>query len=336
MKTIRGLINVAALCGLQAAVASQASAGELMLPRNGWASWQVPAVDNAPAWCCLSWDNHSDKVSPMACRLDRKNGENFGFGSHNDETTDTVRVYARMADGKVDRLHAFAAACPVKAATPIQEIENVVPDDSAQWLIGLVRGKSLDEDRAEDALAALAMHRGKIAGDAMAALARDPRKETRKQAVFWLAQLRGSEGADITSSVMFNDKDPDVREHAAFALSETESPRATADLIRLGNTDKDDEVRAQAWFWLAQTGAAEAEAAIGAALRKDPDADVREEAIFALSQLPDERASRALIAAAEDRSLSREQRKQAVFWLAESESDVAQAYLEKVLDVATD
>ncbi|NJO12965.1 MAG: hypothetical protein HC872_05290, partial [Gammaproteobacteria bacterium] len=88
---------------------------------------------------------------------------------------------------------------------------------------------------------------------------------------------------------------------------------------------------AKAWFWLAQTGAPEAESAIGAALRKDADADVREEAIFALSELPDERAPLALIAVAEDRSLSREQRKQAVFWLSQSNSDVAQAYLEKVL-----
>ncbi len=58
---------------------------------------------------------------------------------------------------------------------------------------------------------------------------------------------------------------------------------------------------------------------------------MREHAIFALSQLPDERATRALIAAAEDRSLSSEQRKRAVFWLAQSESQGAQTYLEKVL-----
>jgi len=47
--------------------------------------------------------------------------------------------------------------------------------------------------------------------------------------------------------------------------------------------------------------------------------------------LPDERAARALIAAAEDQSLSREQRKRAVFWLSQSDSDAAQQYLEKVL-----
>ncbi len=337
MKPIHRLISVAALACSPIALVAQACAGELMLPRDGWSSWQVPAVDNAPAWCCLSWDSGTDNVSPMICQLDRKQGANVGFGSHGDETTDAVRVYLRMVSGKVDRLHAFAAACPVDAATPIHRIENMIPDESALWLIDLINGERLDEDITDNALAALAMHRGKSASDALTGMARDPRKVTRKKSVFWLAQLRGAEGADITTSVMFNDKDPEVREHAAFALSQTESPHAATHLIRLGNTDSDDHVRAQAWFWLAQTGAAEAETAIGAALRNDADPNVREEAVFALSQLPDERGPRALIAVAEDRSLSRELRTQAVFWLGESRSDVAQAYLENVLgNVATD
>jgi hypothetical protein len=337
MKPIQRLIGVAALACSPLALVAQACAGELVLPRDGWSSWQVPAVDHAPAWCCLSWDNKTDNVSPMACRLDRKQGENVGHGSHGDKSTDSVRVYVRMVGGKIDRLHVLAAACPVEAATPINRIENLVPDESALWLIDLVNGERLDEDLTENALAALAMHRGKPASEALAGMARDPRKAIRKKTVFWLGQLRGIEGADIATSVMFNDQDPEVREHAAFALSQTKSPHAAANLIRLGNTDSNDHVRAQAWFWLAQTGSAEAETAIGAALRKDADPDVREKAVFALSQLPEERAPRALIAVAEDRSLSRELRKQAVFWLGESRSDVAQAYLAHMLgNVATD
>ena len=87
----------------------------------------------------------------------------------------------------------------------------------------------------------------------------------------------------------------------AFAITQSKSPRIAQELIRLGNTDKEGDVRAQAWFWLAHTGAAESEAAIIAALKKDNDEHVREQAIFALSQLPEERATRALIAVAEDR-----------------------------------
>ncbi len=340
MKLSRCSIRVAALLAAPLALvvapfvlASQAHAAELTLPRDGWASWEVPAVEEAPAWCCWTWKGNKIDELRKPCRLDR---DSDGFGSRNQETTDAVRVYARMASGKVDRLHVFAAACPVQAATPITDLGDVVADDSARWLTDLAKHARGEPDEHHDigekALAALAIHRGKLAGDALAAMARsDASDETRKQAVFWLAQVRGAEGAQITSFVMFNDEDPDVREHAAFSLSQSEAPRVAAELIRLGNTDQDDNVRAQAWFWLAQTGAAEAEAAIVAALKKDTDDNVREQAIFALSQLPDERATQALIAAAEDRSLAREERKRAIFWLSQAHTDAAQEYLSKVL-----
>ena len=306
------------------ALAPTAVAAELTLPRDGWSSWQVAAVDMAPDYCCWSsnWSRGSTLTS-KPCRLD---SDRDSYGNRDHETTDAVRVYARTASGKVDRVRVFSANCPVEAVTPIKDLGSIAEDTSARWLIGLVK------QYGDEVLPALAMHRGNVARDGLAAVARtDARVETRKEAVFWLAQARGVEGAEITSSVMFRDQDPDVREHAAFALSQSKSPRAAADLIRLGTTDRNGEVRSQAWFWLAQMGAPEAESAIVASIRKDPDDDVREQAIFALSQLPDERAPRALIAAVEDRSLSREERKQALFWLAQSESDAAQAYLDRVL-----
>ena len=144
--------------------------------------------------------------------------------------------------------------------------------------------------------------------------------------------LRGVAGAEVATSVMFNDKDAEVRKHAAFAITQSKSPRVAADLIRLGNTDKDGDVRAQAWFWLAHTGAPRAEDAIGAALRKDADDHVREQAIFALSQLPDERATRALIAAAEDQIAVDASSASAPCsgWRSRSRQG-AQTYLEKVL-----
>jgi hypothetical protein len=317
---------------LAAQALAPAHAAAPQLPRDGWVSWQVPAVAGAPAWCCFSSWNDRD-ASRMVCRLD---GSSEGFGINGgDETTDTVKVYARTVDGKIDRLQALAASCPVDTRTPIQSLDGVSAEDSARWLTSQVKGSAMDvvthRPIGENALAALALHRGDPARDALSGFARDPGIEMRKRALFWLAVLRGSEGADITSSVMFSDPDSEVREHAAFALSQSKSPRVTPDLIRLGNSDKAGGVRAKAWFWLAHTGAQDAEHAIGVALRKDPDEEVCEQAVFALSRLPGERAAKALISIAEDRSLSREQRKRAVFWLSQSESDSAQAYLEKVL-----
>jgi HEAT repeat protein len=122
-----------------------------------------------------------------------------------------------------------------------------------------------------------------------------------------------------------------LADDALAALSMLRSELARAGLIGVGNGHALGDVRSKAWFGLAMTGAPGAESPIAAALRKDPDAHVREEAVFALSRLPDDRGTRALIAAAEDRSLAREQRKRAVFWLSQSESSAAMAYLDKVL-----
>ena len=325
IKTMR-----AASCLIGLALVSQAQSAELTLPRDGWASWQVEAVEDAPDWCCWSsWDNREG--SRKSCRL-----EDQGNSSTRGRTTiDAMRVYARVAAGKVERVRVLSATCPAEAATPIHELGMVATDDSAGWLIELSKRSSdpaMRDDLGENALAALATHRGVVAHNALVAMARDDgRTEARKKAVFWLAVMRGVAGAEVATSVMFDDKDPELREHAAFAITESRSPRVAEDLIRLGNTDTNGNVRAQAWFWLAHTGAANSEEVIVAALKKDKDDHVREQAIFALSQLPEERATRALIAVAEDQSLSKEQRNRAVFWLAQSESKGAQAYLEKVL-----
>ena len=291
MKSAYRWISTGALCLASLALEPKVFAAELTLPRDGWVSWQVAAVDGAPDWCCWSNSNNFRNAPRTACKLD---GKQDSWGNRDDETTDQVRIYARTAGGKLDRLRVLSVTCPAEAATPIRDLGTVSENDSARWLVGLAKQQN------EDVLTALAINRGDVARDALSDIARnDTRGETRQRAVFWLAQVRGQEGAEITSSVMFNDKDPDVREHAAFALSQSETPRVEADLTRLLNTDKDDEVR--------------------------------EGAVFALSQLPDERAARALIATAENRSLARELRKKAVFWLSQSESAEAQRYLEQVL-----
>jgi hypothetical protein len=337
MKLSYHSISAAALCLTSLAFAAHARGAELAAARDGWTSWQVAAVDDAPDWCCWSENSWSDsrnfRDAPRTpCRLDSRQQS---VGSRDDETTDAVRIYARTAGGTIDRLRVFSATCPADASMPIRDLGTVAEDESARWLMDIARqqnSRSANKQVQEDVLAALAVNRGDLARDDLAGIARnDSRVETRKKAVFWLALVRGREGADITASIMFNDENADVREHAAFALGQSKSPRAAADLIRLGNTDREPDVRAQAWFWLAHTGATDTESAIFAALGKESDEDVLERAIFALSRLPDERGPRALITAAQDQSLSRELRKRALFWLSQSESDTALTYLDQVL-----
>jgi HEAT repeat protein len=334
MKTL--MTRSAVLLSMLCFVTSSALAAELKLPRDGWASWQVPAVDDAPAWCCWSWRDDKN-AAPKPCQLDVADDS---FGNRDDAKTDTIRVYARFEAGRIQRLRALSATCPVQTNKPVADLGTVSADDSARWLAGLLQSNNVDEPTrpsvSRDALPALAIHRGDVADEALTRIARnDSRKKIRKEAVFWLAHLRGLPGAKVATAIMFGDEDEEVREHAAFAVSQSKSPDAASDLIRLANTDADAGVRGQAWFWLAKTESPATEGAIGSALRKERDDEVRKQAIFALSQLPDPRATNALIAVAEDQSRTSEDRKQAIFWLAQSEAPSAQAYLEKVLTANT-
>src|SRR3982751_1117147 len=81
-------------------LASSALAAEPTLPGDGWVSWEVPAIDGAPGWCCFDSRTGRDGAT-ASCKLD--NGSN-GYGVRNDATTDSVTVYARASGGKLDRI----------------------------------------------------------------------------------------------------------------------------------------------------------------------------------------------------------------------------------------
>ena len=325
-----GLLRATLACLAPLGLLTVVHAADLPLPKDGWASWQVEAVEGAPAWCC--WNSWERNARNAACKLDDDRNGSF---NHDDSKADSMRIYARFAAGKVERVRALDSSCPVEAAAAVQDLGVVSTDDSARWLAALAKSGMEPGARGglrENVVGALAVHRGDLAHDTLASIARaDEHFELRKSAVFWLARMRGVPGAQVAASVMFEDKNPGMREHAAFAVSQSKSPDKAQDLARLGNTDENPDVRSKAWFWLAQTGAPKAEEFIGAALRTDRSDRVREEAVFALSQLPAERSAAALISVARDRSLAREQRKRAVFWLGQSHSKEAQDYLDKVL-----
>lgn len=263
MSALRRLV----IAGIVTCVLPTTQAAAPKLPADGWASWEVAAIENAPAWCCFRSFNAGDRA-PVACPLD--DGNQFSTGNRDGETTDRIRVYAHVKGGQVERVRALAAHCPVEARTPVVNVADVTADDSARWLEELGRTQAVSKGRQgieDDSLAALTLHDGRVAGDAMARLAREG------------------------------------------------TPR----------------VRAKAVFWLAHAGMPGAEQVLDDAARQDSDDHVREQAIFALSRLPEDRAVPALIALAKDRSLKEEHRKRAVFWLAQSGSDAAQAWLDGLL-----
>ncbi len=305
-------------------VCAGATASEFALPRDGWVSWTVDAVDGAPEWCCHGLDGPAGAT--VECDLDSRRGN---YTSDGERHTGTLKVYALMQGGQATRVRAYGPNCPVRADTPITRLGTLDTDASARWLAGQMPAGG---ERFSETLGALALHAGSVAEDALAGIATDPGAGARrKDAVFWLGHARGEAGVRRIEPLLTDDPDPEVREHAAFAVSQSGVARRGELLLRQAKGDKAESVRSQAWFWLAQTGDARTEDEVRAALRQEKSRSVRHQAIFALSQLQGGRGVSALIAVVEDRALPMDERKRALFWLGNSESDAALAYLDRVL-----
>ncbi len=321
---LASLLATATLLGL-ASLASAQSDSALKLPREGWVSWDVDTVDSAERWCCFDWRHKGS--ARTACKLDDRD---HGYGSRGEDApVSSLRIYARMHAGKPDRIRALATDCPVETDTPVLNLRDVSSAQSLAWLRAQLAPRSR---LSSDAMAVLAVHRGPQAARMLDDLARrGPDLETRKEAIFWATQVRGSEGLALVLPLYRGDPDPRIREHAAFAVAQTRAPEALAALAAVARADSSRQVRAQSWFWLAQTGAEQTELEIARALIEEPDRSVREQAVFALSQLPEPRNVAALIAVAERRALRRDVRKQALFWLGQSEADEATRYLDRLL-----
>ena len=317
-------MRVVFLLALTVASIGAASAAGIEFPRNGWVSWDIDTVDGAPNWCCFDGRANS---TPATCALD---GRNHGYGSRGDDPPVTkMRVHARFHDGKVERLRTLATTCAVSTDTPVTALNTVSASQSLAWL----RQQATPRNAlSSDALATIAVQRGDGAAQLLASIAgKDGDVENRKDAMFWATQVRGDQGLGIVLPLLASDASAEVRRHAAFAVAQTKAPSAIDALIKQGQADTDAEVRSQAWFWLAQTGDTRTEGSIASALAHEPSRHVRDQAVFALSQLPEPRNVRALIKIAEDHRMARAERKQAIFWLGQAESEAATRYLDRVL-----
>ncbi len=120
----------------------------------------------------------------------------------------------------------------------------------------------------------------------------------------------------------------EVAERALAGLAFHADPAAPLALVHLGREGATEELRAQSLFWLAQTGDGRAARWIREAIARDPAQDVRQQGVFALSQLED--ATPQLLALLRE-SDDREVKRQAIFWLGQSDDPRATAELERLL-----
>src|SRR5262245_2689738 len=183
------------------------------LSSDGLYTWRVAATEEAPAWCCYRWTNDS----PFAgiCDLDSRQG-GYGTHDHGAKLDGEMQIYASIASGKVERIRALSPQCPVKSRREIRDLGTVEVNESLTWLEKQVRPQAL---ASSDALAAIAMHVGSAAMQYLTDLAENTQwlMDLRKDAIFWMGQVRIAASAGELERLMFRDRSPEIREHAAFS-----------------------------------------------------------------------------------------------------------------------
>jgi len=117
---------------------------------------------------------------------------------------------------------------------------------------------------------------------------------------------------------------------AVVALAMHDGAPATRSLVAIARDHAVSKLRSDALFWLGQRAGNEAAATIAEAIDRDPDTDVKRRAVFALSQLPkDDGVPKLIDVARNNRNAA--VRKQAMFWLGQSNDPRALKFFEEVL-----
>ncbi len=292
-------------------------------PDGHWLRYTVPIVEGQGGPCCFEYRAGGKPVG-KACPLDARSGS-WGFSSGPDAPrANALDVYLRVEHGAVAALRSYGDTCAVDASrVTLETVDGVSERDSLALLAGLVRRPG--PATPGDPLIAIALHAGAGATSVLSTFAGpEHRAELRRDAIFWLGHARGQAGFDRVRAVLATESNEGIRRHAVFALSQSEVPSRDATLVAIAREHASVGLRGEALFWLAQIDSPLAVGEIERALRVETSAEARDRAITALAQLPAERGTPALKALVMDKTLPRATRKQALFWLAQSDDEGAQ------------
>jgi len=330
MSPLRTAAFVALLAAGLPCAAAETSLASRVNAADGWAGYRVPLVAGIGETCC--YDDHARPLQPGHCDLDSRH---WSFGSRDDVRPSgdaaELAVYLHVVSGRIDRVRAVSASCEVHSASPIRWIDAVDPAQSVKLLAGWLAERPPARDSDDSGLVAIAYHADASATHALLERAATTKpEEEREQAIFWLGEARGAEGAEHVEHFATTDGDPKLRAHAVFVLSQSHAGDSYAHIREISSSDPSDHVRSQALFWMAQMADERAAADIASSLRNEKSAEVREQAVFAMSQLKDDKADAALIGLLRG-DYPRDIKKQALFWLSQSDSASAQQFLEETL-----
>ena len=168
-----------------------------------------------------------------------------------------VWVALLKREGRIERVRTrVARGWSAEGRGRVTDLGAVGARDASEYLLGLAERGAAGR-ASEEAIFPATLADSVTTWPALLRLARnDARPEqTRRSAVFWLAQQAGDRiTRELSDFVSDGDEDRDVRKHAVFALSQRPRDESVPELVSIARTHRDPEIRKQAMFWLGQSG----------------------------------------------------------------------------------
>jgi hypothetical protein len=252
-----------------------------------WIGYAAPMIPGDRSMCC--W-NTNNGITCQGCMLEPGMASfpatTTGGGTVRLEGATEFYVFFRIEAKQVQKIRTFSIDCSVDAGgLPFILLTGVKANESVALLESLAGGA--DRKMANNAISAIGMHRDPAADAALDRFtAASQTEETRREAVFWLANARGRHGFETLERILKNDPSEKVRERAVFALTQSKEPGAIPEVVRVAREDSNTRVRGQALFWLAQTATRQvSEDAIRRAIDNDPETEVKKKAVSAFTQM---------------------------------------------------
>jgi len=190
-----------------------------------------------------------------------------------------------------------------------------------------------DQDIQEKVIFSLSQHGSRRAMETVREYAGNQRGvgEVREQAIFWLGQEGSREDVEFLMD-LFDDLDRnDLKEKVIFSVSQASHGRGDDWLVSLARDEGESvEVRKNALFWAGEEGNVDA-ADLREVYEEAESRELQEHVIFVLSQVDgSEAATDVLIEIAKNEN-NTELRDKALFWLGESDSPKAAAFIRDLI-----
>lgn len=294
---------------------------------GGWLAFSLPAQADTHSPCC--WTGKWDGMGEVGCSLQSRRQS---YGTRSDAPlADTLIVFGQVHNGQVQKLHVVGESCPVDAnGARVTWIGDVGVSEGLDWLENTARSAS-GKSAGGSALFAMAMHRNPDAGKRLYSLAKEEDGDLSEESIFWLGESRGQQGFELLKKLLVELPVGERRREVNFALSQNRTAAAAELLFEISKSDKDPQQRGEAMFWLAQAYPRRAKGWLLEVIETEKDEDVLEQAVFAISQLPDSTGDQVLLELAQDSQAPHAVRRQAIFWLAQSDNDSSVAALTELL-----